>query len=363
MDNINKLQEIIIKYANTTGRLRIIDAKGRILATSSINEENENIKFKPINLGGYANRFIWKDCAVIKSELIGFGICYLMMDGTREREFEYLELCSRFLMLALSAKRQKWNREDFFRNLLTRNLDDIEIDEYTHQLNLVDGIKRVVLVLRFQPMDRVDSNFIHRLLQKVFQDDLRDEVVETGRNTFALVLAPGDMSDGEITQLADALEATLIEEIKCRPVIGVGSPYKKIRELRISYNQAIIAIAVGSRHNFDKGADSTGAIYLYRQLILERMVNDVPPEVKARYHMGLLGPEAHKVLNNEIMTTIIQFFKNNLNLSETARQLYIHRNTLVYRLDKIQKAIGLDLRNFRDAVTFKMIMMMDQDKT
>jgi carbohydrate diacid regulator len=63
-------------------------------------------------------------------------------------------------------------------------------------------------------------------------------------------------------------------------------------------------------------------------------------------------------LDDETMVTIQKFFENSLNISETARQLYIHRNTLVYRLERLEKMIGLDIRKFEDAMTFKIAMMV-----
>ena len=97
---------------------------------------------------------------------------------------------------------------------------------------------------------------------------------------------------------------------------------------------------------------------MYSTLLLERFLSEVPLNLCERYSKVLFVKEYKKLLTDEMITTIEKFFEHSLNLSETARQLFIHRNTLVYRLDKIQKVMGLDLRNFHDAVTFKIMMML-----
>ncbi|MFR2150721.1 MAG: PucR family transcriptional regulator [Christensenellales bacterium] len=99
-------------------------------------------------------------------------------------------------------------------------------------------------------------------------------------------------------------------------------------------------------------------IYVYRSLVLERFLMDIPREMGTRYHGILFNRKTARLFNDEMLHTIEMFFAKDLNLSDTARQLYIHRNTLVYRLDKVQRQTGLDLRKFDDAVTFKMMMLL-----
>ena len=95
-----------------------------------------------------------------------------------------------------------------------------------------------------------------------------------------------------------------------------------------------------------------------KRLILERFLLELPQDISAYYHSLLFNPSTAKLFNEEMLYTIEMFFKKDLNLSDTARQLYIHRNTLVYRLDKLQKSTGLDLRVFEDAITFKIALMV-----
>ena len=102
-------------------------------------------------------------------------------------------------------------------------------------------------------------------------------------------------------------------------------------------------------------------IFVYRKMLIERFLADVPREMGQRYNSLLFNRKTARLFNDEMIHTIEKFFENSLNLSETARQLYIHRNTLIYRLDKVQRIIGLDLRAFDDAVTFKMMMLLGKN--
>ena len=121
--------------------------------------------------------------------------------------------------------------------------------------------------------------------------------------------------------------------------------------------------ACGARSAINIGRiyHSGRTVFAYRNLLLERFLNDVPVDMCASYNTMIFNRKTARLFNDEMVHTIEAFFDNSLNLSETARKLYIHRNTLVYRLEKVQRAIGLDLRNFDDAVTFKMMMLLGKN--
>ena len=122
-----------------------------------------------------------------------------------------------------------------------------------------------------------------------------------------------------------------------------------LAQLGESYAEAKRAMEVGSI--FHPGE----SIYMFRRLMLERFLMNVPREESMLYHSLLFNRKTAKLFNEEMLQTIEMFFRKDLNLSDTARQLFIHRNTLVYRLDKVQRQTGLDLRHFDDAVTFKIL--------
>ena len=134
--------------------------------------------------------------------------------------------------------------------------------------------------------------------------------------------------------------------------VGIGRSRHTIEELRESYMEARRAIEVGRCFKPEE------SIFVYGRLILERFLMELPQDISAYYHSLLFNRKNQRLFNEEMIYTIDMFFKKDLNLSDTARQLYIHRNTLVYRLDKVQRQTGLDLRHFDDAVTFKLMMLL-----
>ena len=159
-----------------------------------------------------------------------------------------------------------------------------------------------------------------------------------------------DESVEELTQYAQALQETLMGETAHQMIIGVGRGCHMLEELRESYAEARRAIEVGRTFKPEE------SIYVYSRLILECFLMELPQDISAYYHSLLFNRRNQRLFNEEMLYTIDMFFRKDLNLSDTARQLYIHRNTLVYRLDKVQKQTGLDLRSFSDAVTFKILM-------
>ena len=137
--------------------------------------------------------------------------------------------------------------------------------------------------------------------------------------------------------------------------IGIGEMKPTLGLLSESMREARRAIDVGRIYRKEE------YVFIYRKMLIERFLADVPREMGQRYNSLLFNRKTARLFNDEMIHTIEKFFENSLNLSETARQLYIHRNTLIYRLDKVQRIIGLDLRAFDDAVTFKMMMLLGKN--
>ena len=153
----------------------------------------------------------------------------------------------------------------------------------------------------------------------------------------------------ELYQFAQAVQETLMEEAVQTTEIGIGESKATFSLLGESYQEARRAMEVG--HIFSPEE----SIHVFRNLLLERFLMNVPREESMHYHALLFNRKTAKLFNEEMLQTIEMFFRKDLNLSDTARQLYIHRNTLVYRLDKVQRLTGLDLRRFDNAVTFKIL--------
>ena len=175
------------------------------------------------------------------------------------------------------------------------------------------------------------------------------------RHTVALIKNVEEGEDIEdLRQFACAARETLSSETALSVTIGIGNIVSDVSELHNSYFQARRAIEIGRVFRQNE------TVLVYRSLMLERFLSTLSAETAMHYHGLLFNAENAKLFSDEMLDTIEMFFRKDLNLSDTARQLYIHRNTLVYRLDKVQRQTGLDLRRFDDAVTFRMLLDMEK---
>ena len=154
---------------------------------------------------------------------------------------------------------------------------------------------------------------------------------------------------------ADFISRSLLEELGIRSHIGVGGTFRKFEDISVSYQQASAALRMSALFN------SKGVVHSYREFMLIKMLEDIPENKLNEYLSILLDNDAKELLKDEDMVnTAEEFLENSLNVSETSRNLYMHRNTLMYRLDKIERVMGLNLRKFSDAVTFRIITILNK---
>ena len=179
--------------------------------------------------------------------------------------------------------------------------------------------------------------------------------LEMDRHTVVLLKSMDNIeSFDELYQLAEAIEQTLLDEVGKSCVVGIGEQKKTFPEIGESYRESRRAVEVGRIFLSEQH------IYVYRSLVLERFLMDIPRELGSRYHSILFNRKTARLFNDEMIRTIETFFENSLNVSETSRKLFVHRNTLVYRLEKIKKITGLDLREFDHAIIFKIALMVNK---
>lgn len=237
---------------------------------------------------------------------------------------------------------------DVYRRALRGELTGSELEALSHEHQMPTDLKRCVMVFHIV---QTDNERAYDLLKDITPLEDQDVLVDMDRHTVVLLKDISEDDDlDEQTQFAQALQETLMGETAHQMTIGIGRSRHTLDELRESYMEARRAIEVGRIFKPEEN------IYAYSRLILERFLMELPQDISAYYHSLLFNRKNQRLFNEEMLYTIDMFFKKDLNLSDTARQLYIHRNTLVYRLDKVQKQIGLDLRSFEDAVTFKILM-------
>ena len=261
------------------------------------------------------------------------------------------------LMLASSlAKSLQNNPEhienifDVYRRILREEIYGQDVVSITNEFHIPVEVERAVLVLY---ADQADKQSCLSLLKDIVPQTETDVLVEMNKHTVVLLLDVKELKDQEdLIQYAKALQETVMVETGVLLTVGLGENADQIGQVGLGYRQGKRAIEIG--RIFQRNV----TIFTYEKMILERFLSELPVEITQKYPSMIFNRRTARLFNDEMLQTIEMFFEKDLNLSDTARQLYIHRNTLVYRLDKVQRVMGLDLRNFQDAVTFKLLLEM-----
>ncbi|MDO4546733.1 MAG: helix-turn-helix domain-containing protein [Clostridia bacterium] len=247
------------------------------------------------------------------------------------------------------------DREQTYRSILREEIEGAEMEALALDQEIQLEQNRVAIIVH---LGNIDTEQALDLLNNAFGENEDDCIVEMNRHTIALIKSLGDQCEySEVEQIGLAIETTFVSETSYNVYIGIGEIKTSLDRISESFKEARRAIDVGRVYKPE------AYVYVYRKLLLERFLADVPMNMKSQYNQMLFNRKTARLFNEEMLHTIEKFFENSLNLSETARQIYIHRNTLVYRLDKVQRAIGLDLRAFDDAVTFKMMLLLGKNNS
>lgn len=239
---------------------------------------------------------------------------------------------------------------EVYRRVLRQELTGTDLISRASEHQIPQEMLRCVMIFQ---LGQTEKTTAYSVLGELVPLSDGDVLVEMNRHTVALIK---DMNgiDGmdDLYQFAEAVQETLMEEAVQNVLVGIGGEKHTLAQLGESYAEARRAMEVG--HVFNP----TQSIHVFSRLMLERFLMNVSREEGQYYHNLLFNRKTAKLFNEEMLQTIDMFFRKDLNLSDTARQLFIHRNTLVYRLDKVQRLTGLDLRHFDDAVTFKILYVL-----
>ena len=259
-------------------------------------------------------------------------------------------LCDAMISAVIAASEAGNDLNNAYQRILQNELSLAELDAVVDEHHIPGSIPRCVLLMH---MVQVQQQSAYEILDELLPRSTSDVLVAMDKHTAAFIKDVSGLEDvDELRQFASAVQETLLSEIALPITIGIGEVARNVGELHASYRQARRSIEIGRIYAPER------TIHTYRSMLLERFLSDLSPETAEHYHGLLFNRTTARLFSEEMLYTIEMFFKKDLNLSDTARQLYIHRNTLVYRLDKVQRQVGLDLRKFEDAVTFKMLLEM-----
>ena len=344
-------QGIIHQMKDSVDRtIGVLDDKGIVVACSElgrIGEVRQNVREELLYVsenvvyGGYTYRPIG---SASKWEFAVFV----------EGEDKYAEKTAMLLSVALHNIKnlydEKYDKNSFIKNIILDNILPSDIYIKSKELHFNAEETRVVFLIKFHTKSDILS---YEMVQSIFPDKTRDYVIATGEQDIVLVkeVSP-TVSNKEIVDMANSIVDTLNSEYYVNVSIGIGTVVDNIKDLAKSFKEAQVAIEVGKVFDTEKNVIS------YEDLGIGRLIYQLPTTLCEMFLQEVFKNGSLESLDRETLTTILAFFDNNLNVSETSRKLFVHRNTLVYRLEKIRKLTGLDLREFDHAITFKVALMV-----
>ena len=250
----------------------------------------------------------------------------------------------------LVAYREKFDKDNFIKNLLLDNLLLVDIYNRAKKLHIEIGVRRVVFLV--ESHETVEGT-VQEALKEFFSSEAGDFVTAVDEKNSIVVkeLSPEDTYT-EVQKIADSMLDMLSSEVMLSTRVSYGTIVNEIKEVSRSYKEAKMALEVGKIFFVDR------RIVAYNALGIGRLIYQLPIPLCKMFIKEIFADVSPDDFDEETLETIAKFFENNLNVSETSRQLFIHRNTLVYRLDKLDRATGLDLRVFDDAITFQIALMV-----
>lgn len=256
----------------------------------------------------------------------------------------------RNLLLSLA---EKFDRNNFIQNVLLGNMLAVDLFSKAKKLH-IEAKPRVAFVIH---TGKKNNDIALELVRNLSNMKAGDFVTSVDPHHVVLIKDVSNIDhksmETELAAIASRLVDNLHMEAMIKVRVGYGNVVGQINELAQSYQEARMALEVGRVFYAQKDTIS------YSRLGIGRLIYQLPMSLCEMFIKEVFGEKIPEILDDEeAMSTINKFFENNLNISETARQLYVHRNTLVYRLERIEKAIGLDIRSFDDAMTFRIAVMV-----
>ena len=339
-------QNVVLQLKETTDKvIGVIDTEGTVVACSELSGIGKKWPEYVPAINSAEGAAIVLDGKTFKA-LAGWGARFDYAVFASGEDSISRTVCS-MATVALNTAKAHYEGS-FVKNIISDNILLGDIYVRAKELHVTTEVPRGVFVLR--QLDKSDSSLIDQV-QSLFPDRQNDFVLNIGEADVALIK---QLSEGAGENELDKIAAQIDDTVNHgnRVMIGIGTVASHLRDLAKSYKEAQIAIEVG------KVFDTERRVINYENLGIGRLIYQLPTTLCEMFLQEVFKKNPIDTLDQETLFTINKFFENNLNVSETARKLFVHRNTLVYRLEKIKKLTGLDLREFDDAITFKVALMV-----
>ena len=346
-------QSVIVQMKEATDRkIGVINSEGAIIASSDLELIGTVIKECPL-VSDEKNEKVIKGAGrtfkLMGKVHIGFDYAVFV-----EGEDDIAETICVMAFIAISETKiyyeENHDKGVFIKSIISDNILPGDIYAQAKEFNFVSEVTRAVLLVR--QLDDPDIEMVN-LLKSMFPDTQRDFVISVNETDIAIIKElPSTFDQKYVDKLAESIEKRFVDDFNIKVVIGIGTYAKHLRELADRYKEAQVAIAVGKVFETEK------TIINYESLGIGRLIYQLPTTLCEMFLSEVFKKNPIESLDQETLYTINKFFENNLNVSETSRKLFVHRNTLVYRLEKIKKLTALDLREFDHAIVFKVALMV-----
>ncbi len=343
-------QTLIHQMKDVIGRIiGVIDENGIIIACSELSRVGEvrqrvreelSYSLEKLTSEGYTYRFIGADDS-------SDGIVFV--EGDDAAASKYADLLAISLGNIKGLYDEKYDKGSFVKNIILDNILPNDIYIKSNELHFNNDEYRAVIVVKFQGKAEATP---YEIVESVVEEKNRDYVINISEQDIVIVKEVPDGSDEWLDAYANSILNEIAKKYSVKVLIGVSPVVDKLKDLARAYKEARIALEVGKVFDFERPVMS------YESLGIGRLIYQLPTTLCEIFLSEVFKKGSLESLDRETLMTVQSFFENNLNVSETSRKLFVHRNTLVYRLEKIRKLTGLDLREFDHAVTFKVALMV-----
>ena len=343
-------QNVVHQMKDVIGRnIGVIDENGIVIAASElakIGESRQRIREElsyssgSMIYDGYTYKFI---NTVAKTDSIAF------VEGEDAHASKMAEILAISLGNIKSLYDEKYDKVSFIKNIILDNILPSDIYIKSNELHFNEEY-RAVIVIKFQGASATPP---YEIVQELVKDKTKDYVIGVSEQDIVIVKeVTAATTTDELEKYAREIMATAAKEYSVKFLVGISSIVENLKDLARAYKEARISLEVGKVFDIEK------PIMSYENLGIGRLIYQLPTTLCEIFLGEVFKKGSLESLDRETLMTVQSFFENNLNVSETSRKLFVHRNTLVYRLEKIRKLTGLDLREFDHAVTFKVALMV-----
>ena len=344
-------QNIVTQMADVfPKKFGIVDSHGLVLANNGgepTGDIIENLVYAATN----NDKLLFKDGYTVRSmSNKPYAEYVVYVEGTDEVS----KYCCNSIVVAANNVRhyydEKYDKNNFMQNIIFDNLLSFDLHQKARELHVDIDIPRAVFYIKVLDEGEVG---IYDVLRNMFPDKERDFVINIDTKNLVLIKElKGVENSQKLEETAQAIVDTVNAETMLTVCVGLSTVAYNIDQINNAYKEAQIALEVG------KVFDEEKYILNYDNLGIGRLIYQLPIKLCELFLQEVFKKGDISTLDDETILTINKFFENDLNVSETSRQLFVHRNTLVYRLEKIYKLTGLDLRKFDQAIVFKVAMMV-----